>query len=796
MKTRTKWSLRLNNKYLSWPALYALATTAALALFFEWWRLILLYWQWHLTADIPGLVLAKSFLVGLRFDLVIACYLTVFLYVLSIIPGLEITRRRFMRIVNLVLLIPMTTVIFCCHLVDLEFFAFFNARLNGMALTWRDTPDMMFSMIWEMYPVGWYLLLLAIMTALFVWVMLRLQRRLLVARPPSPVWINLLWLPLIVALLFVGARGRLADKSPIRTGVAFFSEYDFANQLALNPAFTFWRDAIYDARDKEQLEKMMTSVKCDDGEKITRRLLGLPDSLVSRSDDRIRREVRFDPPNDNPPNVVVIVMESFGNTKLGALDNRFPYDLSPCFDSLVEEGILFTNFYSAGMHTYTGVFSTLTGYPHQFTELIMKQVPGQTRFRSLAAILKDHRYNTLFFTTHDPHFDNMQGFCMSNGVNRMYSSLDFDPDEWIGTWGVPDHVLFDRAVEVLRQNGDQPFFAMLLSTSNHGPWQVPDVPFERVPPEAEPSDELNAFKYSDWALGRFIRKIQDDPALANTVILITADNGTPNAPSLDLDLTYLQIPLLILDTDGRMPRGVRSDRLGSQLDILATVMGRVRLDYDNYSFGHDLLDSTTEVTDFAQFSEWFRVGYIEGDYYAIYRLRGEPGSCYRLGDLSVNIVNTEPEIAREYLNKAAALFKTAYYNMGRPRITSPAVDRRKLSSRGGYGHRYPRHPPESGEFRRPAQHEVGHVDGREQTSVRSGRPDRGADHDLLRPGRQRGQSFRRTARLRDFQASLRVDMAGAPQTVNGITAEERRYEHLEQPQLACRSINRRPYSRW
>lgn len=653
-------------KYLSMPAVYALATVAVLAGFFELWRLILLIRHWDLATGIPVWTLVEAFLVGLRFDLVIASYLTVLFYILSIIPGMEITRRVWMRRIHLVFMIVVTGVIFFMHVIDLEFFSFFNARLNGMALTWRDTPDMMLSMIWEMFPIAWYLLLTAVVLAGFIFVMRRMQAWLLVGRREAPIWRHWIYLPLVVALLFIGARGRLAVKSPIRTGVAYFSEYDFANLMALNPAFTFWRDAIYDARDKGQLEKMMATVQSSGGEPMVRRLLGMPDSLVDRSDEKIRRPVRFTPPNEDPPNVILIVMESFGNTKLGALDNRFPLDLSPCFDSLVEEGILFTNFYSAGMHTYTGVFSSLTGYPHQFTELVMKQVPGQTHFRSLAAVLKDHGYQTLFFTTHDPHFDNMQGFAMSNGINRMYSSLDFDPDQWIGTWGVADHVLFDRAVEVLREGNHDRFFAMLLSTSNHGPWQVPDVPFERIPEEVDRSDELNAFKYSDWALGRFVRRIQDDPALSNTLIFITADNGTPFAPTLDLDLSYLQIPLLIIDTERRLPAGMRIDRLGGQLDILATVMGLVRLDYDNYSFGHDLLDSVTAVTDFAQFSEWYKVGYIEGDYYCIYRLRGAPGSCYRLDDLTTDLTRSEPELARPYLDKAAAIFYTAWDNMSRP----------------------------------------------------------------------------------------------------------------------------------
>ena len=666
MNSSNERLLGIPTKYMSMPALYALATVIVLALFFELWRFILLIRQWDLAAAVPGIELFKSFLIGLRFDLVIACYLTAVFYLLSIIPWLEITRRVWVRRLHLAFMIAVTAVIFFMHMIDLEFFSFFNSRLNGMALTWRDTPDMMLSMVWEMYPIIWYLILTAVVLIGFIWVMRRMQAWLLVGRMEAPVWLHWIYLPFVAALLFVGARGRLADKSPIRTGVAYFSEYDFANQMALNPAFTFWRDAIYDARDRDQLEQMMATVQSSGGERMVRQLLGMSDSLLNRTDEKIRRPVRFTPTNDDPPNVILIVMESFGNTKLGALDNRFPHDLSPCFDSLVEEGILFTNFYSAGMHTYTGVFSTLTGYPHQFTELVMKQVPGQTHFHSLAAILKDHDYQTLFFTTHDPHFDNMQGFAMSNGINRMYSSLDFDPDDWIGTWGVPDHVLFDRAVTVLREENHDRFFAMLLSTSNHGPWEVPDVPFERIPEQVERSDELNAFKYSDWALGQFVRQIQNDPALSNTLIFITADNGTPFAPTLDLDLTYLQVPLLIIDTDRRLPAGTRTDRLGGQLDILATVMGRVRLDYDNYSFGHDLLDSSTISTDFAQFSEWYRVGYIEGDYYAIYRLRGAHGSCYRLDDLTVDITRTEPELAQPYLDKAAAIFRTAWDNMSRP----------------------------------------------------------------------------------------------------------------------------------
>lgn len=644
-----------------------------LMFFFELWRLILLIRDSHPASVIPTATLFKAFLVGWRFDFVIASYVTFPLYIIGIIPFLEVSRQRLVRILNFGILVAVWMVICILYLVDLEFFPFFNARLNGDALTWQDTPGMVVSMIWETYPVIWYLLLGGVVLAAFIWVMRWFQRQLLVERETSPIWVNLLFLPLVFAILVLGARGRLEEHSPIRTGLAYFSEYDYANQLALNPVFTFWRDAVYDARDKDQLEKMIAGINCPDGEMITRRLLGVPDSLNAVNGSKIYRPVRFAPSGDDPPNVILIMMESFGNTGIGALDNRFPWSLSPGFDSLTEDGILFTNFYSTGVHTYAGLFSTLLGYPHQFTELIMKQVPGQVYFQSTASILRDYGYQTHFFLTHDPHFDNMQGFAMSNGIMRTYSSLDYDPSLRISTWGVPDHVMFDRAVEVLRDNYPERFFALLLTTSHHGPWIVPDAPFERVPSGVEHEKPLNAFRYSDWALTRFVRQIQRDTLFANTVILITADNGSPYERRLELDLTEVTIPLLILDTDGRLPEGERNPRLGSQLDIPATIMGLTRLDYDNYSFGHDLLDTTSDITDYAHFSSWYKIGYIEDDYYLIHRMRGGPKSLYRMDDCSVNLADSLPALVEEYETKAKAIFKTAYYNMKRPFSQTPTA---------------------------------------------------------------------------------------------------------------------------
>ncbi|MFQ5453510.1 MAG: LTA synthase family protein, partial [Candidatus Zixiibacteriota bacterium] len=514
------------------------------------------------------------------------------------------------------------------------------------------------------YPVVLYLLIYLVIITLFFYTAGLLTIKLIIERSASKVWVNLIYLPLIAAIFFLGIRGRIEEKAPLRWGVAYFSEYDFANQLALNPNFTFFKDVIYNAGKQEQVKKLMDDIHISDAGIVARQMLGIEQDSTGKKNKRIVSKVHFKEQNKNPPNVILIVMESFGSTRIGALKNRWEYNLSPCFDAAVDKGILFTNFYSNGMHTYTGLFCSLYGYPHLFGKLIMKQVMGRYHFQGLPTILKKHDYKTFFFTTHDPHFDNMQGFFKANGIEKIFSLLDYDKKEKLSTLGVPDHVIFERALKELRQLKGKRFFATLLTASNHGPWSIPDVPFVRIPENEKQSEQLNAFKYSDWALGQFLNVLDRDPSFNNTIVVITADNGNLYKARLDLDLTQFQIPLLIYNTDWKQTKRKLVNRLGSQMDIPATVMGLIKLDYDNYTFGHDLLDSNTDTTinDFVHLSEWYKVGYIENGYYHINRMQG-PESLYKVDDITIDLSDSLVEMNREYARKALSLYQTAYNNM-------------------------------------------------------------------------------------------------------------------------------------
>jgi len=659
---------------VSFPTLYFLALTILLAVFFELWRGILLLLLRDLAPDVPTPVLARSFLVGLRFDLSVASYLVMPLLLLGMIPYADIGRSRLARHIVFIALTLLAGGAFLLSLVDIEFFRFFNARLNGIALNWIDTPGWVAHMIWETYPVVAYLMLWLAVWACFVWLAWWFSELLVTRRKhASPVWVNTLWATAALAVLALGARGRVVEKAPLRWGAAYFSEYQFANQLALNSVFTFVHDAVYIANEREEIRLLTGEIAIPEAEVITRQMLGISPTDSNAPGERICRQVRPSHPNDHPPDVILIIMESFAAVRIGALDNKFGVNVSPCFDSVSQHGLLFTNFYSSGSHTFTGLFCSLMGYPHLVGKLLGKEVTGQDRFCGLPSILSDHGYRTLFFTTHDPHFDNMQGFLMANGVQQVISVHDYDPHLRLSTLGVPDHIMFDRAVEELKQIGDQRYFVTLLTGSNHGPWKIPDIDLQWVPESNRWRQSLNAFKYSDWALGRFLRAISRDTAFANTLIIVTADNGVWHGSETDLHPMRFHIPLLIYNTDWGETRGRRIEKFACQLDIPATVMGLVRLPYDNYTFGSDLLDTTSRAEKYAYFCEWHKLGLIQDSLYVVQRLRGRR-SIYQFGDYHHDLIDSLPHAAEKQARKALAIFQTAYHNMHRPLKTPPPGD--------------------------------------------------------------------------------------------------------------------------
>jgi phosphoglycerol transferase MdoB-like AlkP superfamily enzyme len=590
--------------------------------FFEFFRLVFLLRNFNLADEVPFWVLVESFLVGLRFDMVITCYVIAPFFIVGNMPLFELFSRKLFRNILFIPLITLFIIVYFLTLVDIEFFRQFNSRLNYFAVSWLDTPFFVIKMIWEMYPVVWYLFFFTLAMIGFVILVKKILKKIDRFNYKPNLMLRTLYFFIFSFLVFLGMRGRIHHKSPIRWGNAYFSDYNFANQMALNPVFTFGNAIIENIETKNQKGIELKFYSISDAVKHTQELLKIKPAISPNYS--LTREVIFNPKNSIKYNVVLILMESFGSNFIGAQGGEI--DLTPNFNKLCKNGILFTNFFSNGMHTYTGIFSSIIGMPTPPGKSIMIRTAGQKEFLGLGSILRNNGYETLFFCTHDPVFDNMAGFLRNNGFKKIIGEEDYSRELVLSTLGVPDHIMFEKAVNVLSEIKDKPFFAFILTATNHGPWLVPEVDFGKVDSQLPEAKKFNAFKYSDWALGRFIELSQKQNYFKDTIFIIAADSGLLYKPKYDLDISAFHIPLLIYAPHILGNKQKRINTFGGQVDMLPTVMGILKLNYMDNTLGRNLF-ALKEDEGFAQFTEGKLNGLIDKRFFLIDRI-GVNASLY------------------------------------------------------------------------------------------------------------------------------------------------------------------------
>jgi phosphoglycerol transferase MdoB-like AlkP superfamily enzyme len=161
------------------------------------------------------------------------------------------------------------------------------------------------------------------------------------------------------------------------------------------------------------------------------------------------------------------------------------------------------------------------------------------------------------------------------------------------TWGVSDQDMFDRgALELEKNYGKKPFYALLQTLSNHTPYALPkNLPVEPVTGHGSTDEHLTAMRYSDWALGQFFEKARKQPYFNETLFVVVGDHGFGSEQQLtEMDLHRFNVPLLLIGPGIQAKFGATSDVVGTQVDIVPTIMGRLGGEVRHQCWGRDLLN--------------------------------------------------------------------------------------------------------------------------------------------------------------------------------------------------------------
>ncbi len=285
-------------------------------------------------------------------------------------------------------------------------------------------------------------------------------------------------------------------------------------------------------------------------------------------------------------NLVILLEESFGSEFWGALNDKkgMPGSLTPHLDRLVDEGLLFRNFFADGNRTIRGIEGVLAGFPPLPGDSIVARTLSDG-CETIASVLRRDGYDTRFIYAGRGVFDGLERFTMANGFTHFTEQKDFVVPVFTNVWGHCNEDLYDRVISEAREEhaAGKPFLITALSVSNHQPFTFPDG---RIPEPSYRRSRHFAVKYVDYAIGRFFEMVKKEPFWKDTIFVVIADHGARVYGSETLPIRSYQIPFLVIG-EGIEP-GSSSGVLGCQLDVAPTLLGMIGRPYESLFFGRDV----------------------------------------------------------------------------------------------------------------------------------------------------------------------------------------------------------------
>jgi len=531
-------------------------------------------------------------LLGWFYDLANAAYFSIpIVLYLWLVPE-RLFRKIWHRYVLYFIYFAFTFLLIFDAVAEWFFWDEFNTRFNFIAVDYLVYTTEVVGNIYQSYPMGWIILGISLASfAILYWI-----RPWIEATCLNPVvFKQRTKLAALYTLFPLGAFFFVSSK------LHHFSDNAYANELSGNGMYELFSAYRNNELDFDQFYQQPTG---ENSVAALHQLIRTPETTFIHPDQQSIERKIANPRVEQKLNVVLITVESLSADFLGKFGNTD--HLTPFLDSLADHSLLFTNLYATGTRTVRGLEATSICIPPLPGQSIVRRPENENLF-SLATVFNSKGYESKFIYGGYGYFDNMNYYFENNGYDVVdRSALDDSEIDYENIWGVADENLFELAIrEIDRSTADQPVFAHIMTTSNHRPYTYPDGRID-IPSHTGRSGSV---KYTDYAIGQFIKHAATKKWFDQTVFVILADHCASSAGKTELPVGKYHIPMLIYAPSHVEP-GVM-DRLMSQIDVGPTVLGLLNFSYTSKFFGYDMfkLEAGRER---AFISTYQNLGYIKG----------------------------------------------------------------------------------------------------------------------------------------------------------------------------------------
>lgn len=491
-------------------------------------------------------------------------------------------------------LVVTTFLLFCCFLIystDLALYHNWGTRINGKALWYLQFPGTVSASAGSIGHLK-FIIVVALVTILawfiykkFIYKIHKLKRQ--------PLKLSLTFL-LLAGILFITLRGGLSGR-PISKGQSYYSKYLALNYAAINGFWNFF-DIVSHYKSQGNPYHFFSDEELVKLEKKYQNFNSSPSQRLS---------------NSEKPNILFVFLESWGADVVGSLGGQ--PNVTPGFDLLAKDGLMFTHFYSTGFRTEQGLMATLSGFPAQAQTYPMEDMDRFENYPNLIRELGSAGYYTSYFTGGNPQFANTDVFLQSAGIDKINKDL-LAKARRKSAWGALDEETFDWVLNTLGKQST-PFFTTMVTLTSHE-WF--EAPVKKIFTEKDKvaADYKNTVHYTDSCLYDFISKAKKQKWYANTLIVVMADHACnyPLNRSMN-DPERYHIPMII--TGGALNKhytGTVNSNYSGHLGIPALICNELNLNPEKFKLSSSILNLNTT----AYFTYDHGVGVLSGNDYMVY----------------------------------------------------------------------------------------------------------------------------------------------------------------------------------
>ena len=524
------------------------------------------------------------------------------------------------RIINVYTIVVIILISFLTT-ADLELYTAWGYRMDATPLQYFKSPKEMAATI-SSSPLFLLLIIFIALCFFSIWVYKKFIIKYIAVRPLKFAAGNFILSLFLVVFLFVPIRGGV-QKIPMNQSDVYFSQKIFADHAALNLPWNIAFSILNKNNNKNPFDYFPE-----------RKAQQVVNDLYNIGVKKIPSIL-----NTERPNIIFIIMESFTAKFVGCLGGEA--GVTPNLDSIAANGLLFANIYAAGDRSEKGQVAVLSGYPNQAITSIIKTPTKTQKLPSITQALEREGYHTSYTYGGELEFANIKSYLINIGFNKLISKYSFPTDERTTSWGVHDQYVFNRFYENVQQE-KEPFFAALFTLSSHEPY---DVPFSKFRVSDETSKFRNSIAYTDSCIGVFMHQLKQSALWNNTLVVFVADHGHP-LPGHDRNDVPSKFHIPLIFSGGALKDKGVITTIGSQTDIVKTVLDQLNINAEQFKWSKDLLDSAAKPFAFYCFNNGF--GFVT------------PAQTFTMDNVSQKIIYTKGNVDSSSITNGKAYMQFSY----------------------------------------------------------------------------------------------------------------------------------------